>query len=179
MRKRHIIFQCGYTNFGVGNGSTRWYSCLENFMDRGTWQITVHVSQSWAQLSTHTPISIPNNTIQGWHLLYTLTSLLLFLVLIIAKLYLIVFLICISRVISSIKNSLIYILAVCMSSLEKCRIRFFADFFLNYLVFCSDCMKRLCILDMNTLAESLQIFSHSTCYRFTVFFLFMCRTSLI
>ena len=128
---------------------------------------------------THTPISIPNNTVQGWHLLYTLTSLLLFLVLTIAKLYLIVFLICISRAISSIKNSLIYILAVYMSSLEKCRIRFFADFFLNYLVFCSDCMKRLCILDMNTLAESLQIFSHSTCYLFTVFFLFMCRTSLI
>jgi len=28
------------------------YSCLENFMDRGTWQTTVHgVSKSWTQLS--------------------------------------------------------------------------------------------------------------------------------
>ena len=31
-----------------GNGSTRQYSCLENAMDRGSWQATVHgVSRSW------------------------------------------------------------------------------------------------------------------------------------
>ena len=27
---------------GVGNGNPRQYSCLENFMDRGTWQAMVH-----------------------------------------------------------------------------------------------------------------------------------------
>ena len=27
---------------GVGNGNLIQYSCLENFMDRGTWQATVH-----------------------------------------------------------------------------------------------------------------------------------------
>ena len=27
---------------GVGNGNPRQYSCLENSMDRGTWQATVH-----------------------------------------------------------------------------------------------------------------------------------------
>ena len=28
---------------GEGNGNPLHYSCLENFMDRGTWQATVHV----------------------------------------------------------------------------------------------------------------------------------------
>ena len=27
---------------GVGNGNPFWYSCLENSMDRGAWQATVH-----------------------------------------------------------------------------------------------------------------------------------------
>ena len=27
---------------GVGNGNPLQYSCLENFMDRGTWQATDH-----------------------------------------------------------------------------------------------------------------------------------------
>ena len=36
---------------GVGNGNPRQYSCLENPMDRGTWQATVHrAAQSWTRL---------------------------------------------------------------------------------------------------------------------------------
>jgi len=27
---------------GVGNGNLLQYSCLENFMDRGAWWVTVH-----------------------------------------------------------------------------------------------------------------------------------------
>ena len=27
---------------GVGNGKSLQYSCLENFIDRGAWQATVH-----------------------------------------------------------------------------------------------------------------------------------------
>jgi len=35
-----------------GNGSPLQYSCLENSMDRGVWQATVHgVAKSWTQLS--------------------------------------------------------------------------------------------------------------------------------
>ena len=47
-----------------GNGNPLQYSCLENPMDRGAWQATVHrVTKSWIQLkwlSTHTctPISV-------------------------------------------------------------------------------------------------------------------------
>ena len=37
---------------GVGNGILLQYSHLENSMDRGTWQATVHgVIKSWTELS--------------------------------------------------------------------------------------------------------------------------------
>ena len=37
---------------GEGNGNPFQYSCLENSMDRGVWQATVHgVAQSWSWLS--------------------------------------------------------------------------------------------------------------------------------
>ena len=37
---------------GEGNGNPLQYPCLENFIDRGTWQTTVHgVAKSWIQLS--------------------------------------------------------------------------------------------------------------------------------
>ena len=37
---------------GERNGNPFQYSCLENPMDRGTWQATVHgVTKSWTQLS--------------------------------------------------------------------------------------------------------------------------------
>ena len=36
----------------AGNGNPLQYSCLENPMDRGAWQITVHrVAKSWTQLN--------------------------------------------------------------------------------------------------------------------------------
>ena len=42
---------------GGGHGNPLLYSCLENPMDRGSWQTTVHrVAKSWTQLkqlSTH------------------------------------------------------------------------------------------------------------------------------
>ena len=37
---------------GEGNGNALQYSCLDNSMDRGAWQATVHaVAKSWTQLS--------------------------------------------------------------------------------------------------------------------------------
>ena len=39
---------------GVGNGYPLQYSCLENSMDRGAWQDTVHgVAKRWTQLRMH------------------------------------------------------------------------------------------------------------------------------
>ena len=41
-------------SFGEGNGNPLQYSWLENFMDRGAWQATVHgVTKSWTQLSDY------------------------------------------------------------------------------------------------------------------------------
>ena len=40
---------------GDGNGNPLQYSCLENSVDRGAWQATVHaVAKSWTQLSKFT-----------------------------------------------------------------------------------------------------------------------------
>ena len=37
---------------GVGNGNPLPYSCLENLLDRGDWQTTVHaVAKNWTPLS--------------------------------------------------------------------------------------------------------------------------------
>ena len=44
----------GQEDSGGGNGNPLQYSCLENSMDRGAWQATVHeVAKSWTHLSTH------------------------------------------------------------------------------------------------------------------------------
>ena len=39
-------------SLGEGHGNPLQYSCLENSMDSGDWQATVHgVAKSWTQLS--------------------------------------------------------------------------------------------------------------------------------
>ena len=46
---------------GGGNGNPLQYSCLENSVDRGDWQASVHgVAKSWPQLSTHAGKNLPN-----------------------------------------------------------------------------------------------------------------------
>ena len=48
-------------SLGGGNGNSLQYSCLQNSMDSGAWQATVHgVAKSWTQLSTHShSLSLP------------------------------------------------------------------------------------------------------------------------
>ena len=42
----------GWGRSGEGNGYPLQYSCLENSMERGAWQATVHgVTRSWTQLN--------------------------------------------------------------------------------------------------------------------------------
>ena len=62
---------------GEGNGNPLQYSCLENPMDRGAWQATVHgVAKSrtwlsdftfthWRRKWQHTPVFLPGES-QGW-----------------------------------------------------------------------------------------------------------------
>ena len=44
---------------GVGNGNPLQYSCLENSMDRGSWQAIVHgLAKRWTWLNSHTGLCI-------------------------------------------------------------------------------------------------------------------------
>ena len=44
---------------GEGNGNPLQYSCLENLMDGGAWQATVHgVAKSWTRLNHFTSLQV-------------------------------------------------------------------------------------------------------------------------
>ena len=47
-----VIRKDACTPIGEGNGNSLQYSCLENALDRGAWQVTVHgVTGSWTRMS--------------------------------------------------------------------------------------------------------------------------------
>ena len=72
------LISLGQIGFGEGSGNPLQYSCLENPMDRGAWQATVHeVTKSRTQLSdftfTHwrrkwqpTPVFLPGESQGRW-----------------------------------------------------------------------------------------------------------------
>ena len=62
-------------SFGGGHGNRLQYSCLENPMDRGAWQATVHrVTKSWTRLerlstqhmSTHTNSKVEQGSVKAF-----------------------------------------------------------------------------------------------------------------
>ena len=110
---------------GGGNDNPLQYSCLENSMDRGVWQVAVHgVVKSWTWLTNWAYIAVHKNSSFSKCLptlvifCFFVSFLLLFLMTFLTDedWHFDVILLCISLIISDAEHLFIYLVAVCMSS---------------------------------------------------------------
>ena len=146
------------------SGITRSY-CNSNFNLQRNLHAVLH-SDFYKQLNLHSHQQcrrVPFSLQPLQHLLFI--DFFMMTILTGVRWYLFVVLICISLRISDVEHLCMYLMAICMSSLEKYLLRssacFFIELFVLFLLL--SCMRCLCILEIKPLSDAsfANIFSHS------------------